>query len=88
MERNDIDWQGEIDQGPDANDADLLDDERVELLKCPSCGNMMSEFAQQCPHCKDWILDSEKAGPFRGRSWWWIALAIIGIAMFFLYFAI
>lgn len=88
MDHNDTYWQEDIDQGPDENDADLMDDERIELVKCTSCGKMISEFAQQCPYCKDWIIRTEKAGPFHGRSWWWITLALLGIAMFFLYFAI
>lgn len=88
VNHNDTDWEGEVDQGPDENDADLMDDERIELIKCTSCGEMISEFAQQCPYCKDWIVASGSPGMLHGRPWWWIALALLGIGMFILYFAI
>lgn len=81
------DLQDDIDGGPGEADADLMDDDRIELVRCPSCGKMINEFAQQCPYCKDWIIATEQSGPFRSRAWWWITLAGIGIAMFILYYA-
>ncbi len=87
MNNNDTDRQDQTDQGPDDNDADLMDDDKIELIKCPNCGRMISELAQQCPFCKEWIVGTGQAGAFQGRRWWWVVLAIIGIAMFVLFYA-
>ncbi len=84
MDNCDTDWDEQIDSGPGPADADLMDEERVEMVRCPHCGEMVSEFDQQCPYCKYWIIDSGQANILRGRSWWWIALALGGMIMFVL----
>lgn len=86
-EEDPIKKSNEIDEGPDEADADLLDEDRIELVPCPHCGAAISEFAQQCPQCKYWIT-KEPALPFSGRSLWWIVLAVTGIAMFVLLYAL
>ncbi|MBN1941871.1 MAG: hypothetical protein JW849_01120 [Phycisphaerae bacterium] len=73
-------------EGPDAADADLLDEDHIKLIPCPNCGEMVGEFAQQCPHCKHWISPSS-AGPWAGKSLWWILLAAAGVVMFALLYA-
>ncbi len=77
----------EIDEGPDANDADLFDENRIDLLRCPHCGEPISEFAQQCPRCKEWI-SRESSPAFWNRPVWWIVLAVTGIAMFVLLYVL
>ncbi|MBN1553424.1 MAG: hypothetical protein JXA11_01670 [Phycisphaerae bacterium] len=77
----------DINEGPDQSDADLLDEDRVELIPCPHCGEMLSEFAQQCPHCKHWIINQPKS-MFAGKRLWWIVLAALGIGMFVLIYAL
>ena len=79
----------EIDEGPDENDADLLDEDRIELIPCPHCGAMISEYAQQCPTCGDWILSDNSESPLsRKRPLWWILLAVGGIIMFVIIYAL
>jgi hypothetical protein len=46
-------------QGPQA--ADLGDDDEYETVPCPACGASVSELAERCPHCGEWIVHS--AGP-------------------------
>lgn len=77
----------DIYEGPDQADADLLDEDSIELVRCPNCGAMISEFAQQCPKCKRW-LTSQPGGMFAGKSLWWIAIAVLGILMFVLLYAL
>jgi uncharacterized paraquat-inducible protein A len=77
----------DIYEGPDQADADLLDDDHVELIRCPNCDAMVSEFAQQCPQCKHWIT-AKPTGMFTGKKLWWIILAVLGIAMFILLYAL
>jgi hypothetical protein len=79
---------GGIDEGPDENDADLLDEDRIELVPCPHCGAMISEYAQQCPTCGDWIISGDSESPLSGkRPLWWIILAVAGIIMFVIIYA-
>ena len=35
---------------------DLGEDEGEDLLKCPSCGQMVFDDTEKCPHCGDWIM--------------------------------
>ncbi len=58
MDDHETDWQEELDEGPDETDADLMDDDLAGLVPCPSCGLDISEFAQRCPHCGDWIVSA------------------------------
>ena len=81
------DYDDDINEGPDQADADLLDDDSIELIRCPNCGEMISEFAQQCPHCKYWITE-KPTGMFNGKHLWWILLAGLGILMFVLIYAL
>lgn len=81
------DYDDAINEGPDQADADLLDEDKIELVRCPHCGAMISEFAQQCPKCKQWIT-SQPEGMFSGRQLWWVILAGLGIAMFILLYAL
>jgi len=93
----------EIDEGPDENDADLLDEDRIELIPCPHCGAMISEYAQQCPTCGDWIISdssefslpgdgikngNSESALSRKRPLWWILLAVGGIIMFVIIYAL
>jgi hypothetical protein len=81
------DWDEDIDEGPDEADADLLDEDRVELVPCPHCHQAISEFAQQCPYCKTWVTENRAESCLAGRRWWWVVLALAGIAMFVLLYA-
>ena len=60
------------------------DDERSEedddLIDCPECSKPIHAESEQCPHCGNYILDEPRSGElWRGRSWWWIALGVLGI---------
>ena len=78
----------DINEGPDANDADLMDNDRIELVPCPHCGEMISEYAQKCPECGDWVVRSPTRSALTGKSLWWILLALAGMAMFVLIYAL
>ena len=76
-----IDDEGEREEDwedPDPSDQDLDDD--PEAVSCPFCRKPVSELADVCPHCGNFIshdaLQSEK------RSIWkWVIVAIL-VAMF------
>jgi len=81
------DWGDDNNEGPDQTDADLLDEDRIKMIRCPNCGAMIGEFAQQCPRCKHWIT-AKPTGFFSNKSFWWILLAAMGILMFALLYAL
>ncbi len=37
-------------------DVDDEDDPENDQLPCPSCGKMVYDDTDQCPHCGDWIV--------------------------------
>ncbi|MCK5114494.1 MAG: hypothetical protein KAR11_07020 [Phycisphaerae bacterium] len=77
-----------VDEGPDdETDADLLDD-NSELVPCQHCGTMISEYAQKCPACGDWIVEGQDESALTRRPMWWIILAVAGIIMFVILYAI
>ena len=84
----DITGDDGIDEGPDENDADLLNEDHIELIGCPHCGAMISEYAQQCPTCKDWIISGGSESSLSGRPLWWVILAVAGIIMFIIIYAL
>ncbi len=77
----------DINEGPDQNDADLLDENSIKMVYCSNCGAKISEHAQQCHHCKHWST-AKPTGMFAGKSLWWIILAVLGILMFAVMYAL
>lgn len=70
------------DDDPQACDLDG-DDEGAELVACPNCGGEVFEFAQQCPHCGDWIVAGAGAGR---RSPLFVAIAVVVLILVLLWF--
>jgi hypothetical protein len=60
---------------PDEDDDD--DDEPTLTSQCPRCGVDVYEDVEQCPLCGTWITSNTT--PWAGRSWWWVALGVLGI---------
>jgi hypothetical protein len=57
---NDVSDEDELDEdaeGPQA--CDLSDDDEHDMVPCPACGGGISELAERCPLCGEWII----AGP-------------------------
>jgi DNA-directed RNA polymerase subunit RPC12/RpoP len=63
-------------------DDDAFDDEGSELasdtIRCAQCGVSIYEDAVRCPHC-GWYVTPDTS-PWSGRPFWWILLALAGIA--------
>ncbi len=51
----------------DSNDLARFGGDEPSEMMCPQCRGVVSEDAQKCPHCGDWItpVDPEHAGPRR-----------------------
>ena len=59
-------------EDPDASDMD--DDDDPPLVPCPYCGREISEEAEVCPHCRNFI--SAEDAP-RGRPRWVIVAGVV-----------
>ncbi|HUU83671.1 MAG TPA: hypothetical protein VM243_09225 [Phycisphaerae bacterium] len=58
-------------------DLDEEQDSEADQLPCPSCGAMVYDDTDRCPHCGDWIMPlSASAG---SRSGIWIVAALLAI---------
>lgn len=69
--------RGEWEEDPDGpQDCDLCDDEEPGSAVCPACGAEVSELAQRCPACGDWIVP-EAAG--RRRRGGRVLMAVVGL---------
>lgn len=58
-------------------DDDDSDNDEGEFLPCPECGADIHEESPRCPFCGSYVTFSTH--PFTGRSWWWVALGLLGI---------
>ena len=68
---------GEPEWSPDFEDDDEPEDDQ---LPCPSCGAMVYDDTDRCPHCGDWIMPLASAAGRKSRLWIVAAILVI-IAM-------
>lgn len=61
----------------DDPEADEFDDNSIELVPCPACGEDIYEDAEQCPYCGDYVTHSASA--LAGRPLWFCALGLLGV---------
>jgi hypothetical protein len=73
-------WVSAGDEGdePDDWDDEGTDDE-ADLIDCPECGKQIHGESEQCPYCGYFIPDAPGSSLWQGRSWWWVALGVLGI---------
>lgn len=69
-----------------ASDEYDLDDEAAgdaedDQLPCPSCGRLIFEDSERCPHCGDWVMPLAAAAGKRKTRIWWTALALAVILL-------
>lgn len=55
------------------------DDDEADTAACPECGAEIYEDAVRCPACGHYVT-AGAGGLWVGRSPWWVALALAGIA--------
>ncbi len=68
------DWD-EDPEGPQERDLIDEDEDQTPTVPCPSCREPIPDFADRCPYCGDWVVQS--AGQPSHRRPWFIALAIL-----------
>lgn len=61
----------------EAPERDNRDDDELETLPCPACGQQIYEEAEACPYCGEYVTHSTSV--LAGKPFWFVALALLGI---------
>ena len=67
-----------VDEDPDESDMDSTDEE-AGTEECPHCGAEVSEFAQYCPRCENFL--SREDAPRRSPAKWIVIGVILALAV-------
>lgn len=68
------DWEDDHDA---PQECDLDDDDDDAVVDCPNCGREVSELADRCPHCGDWIVHDAAAVSTGWKRGAFVALAAV-----------
>jgi predicted nucleic acid-binding Zn ribbon protein len=88
-ERDEEDDDGDLDERELPDESDMDADDEPEVVPCPYCGKGVSEEAEVCPHCRNYI--SREDAPQSARSSTWVTgvlllllvAALTGALLFF-----
>lgn len=61
----------------DADWDDAEDDEAP--IVCPSCGRSIDHDSDQCPHCRQYVLDADL--PSSSSRWWTLLCQVIVVLL-------
>lgn len=73
-------WEEDDPDAPQARDLTDENDDETPTIPCPNCRRPVPDFADRCPYCGDWIVQS--AGTSSRRNPWFIVTLIIALAAF------
>jgi len=77
---NDAFDEDELDEDAEEPQAcDLSEDDEYDAVACPACGGTISELAERCPLCGEWIVRGP--GPSGRRRLLLAAVAALLIAL-------
>jgi ribosomal protein S27E len=74
------DWEAEDPEGPQGRDLDRDEEDETPTVPCPGCGEQIPDFADRCPYCGDWVVQS--AGRRARPPLWLIVTVLVLIAGF------
>ena len=71
------------DEGPDEHDLEdeFADGPELDQVPCPSCGRMIYDDTDKCPHCGDWVMPMASAAARRPTWIWWTALVLAAVML-------
>jgi hypothetical protein len=64
---------------PQARDVSGADEDETPTVPCPHCRREIPDFADRCPYCGDWVVQS--SGPPARRSVWFVVLVVIAVLL-------
>ena len=80
------DWDVDDPDGPQECDLAGEDDEDTPTVPCPHCRRPVPDFADRCPYCGDWIVQT--SGPPTRRGVWFVVIAVLLALMLLGWFVI
>jgi hypothetical protein len=73
---HDAGWEEEDPDAPQERDLTDDDEDETPTVPCPHCRREVPDFADRCPYCGDWIVQSSCA-PARRRVWFIVIVLIV-----------
>ena len=53
------------------------EDDTLDLIVCPACGEEIYEEAEQCPYCGEYVVGDNRV--LASKPLWYAALALAGV---------
>ena len=78
--RDDDEDDPHADEPQDPDESDIDDSDDPELVPCPFCRKSISEDADICPHCRNYMSHEDPAVPTSWRPIWVIVAAVLALA--------
>ncbi|MFH0981666.1 MAG: hypothetical protein V2A79_09025 [Planctomycetota bacterium] len=75
--QDDREWE----DGEEDIDNEIAHDSEADQLPCPSCGRMLYDDTDRCPHCGDWVMPLAAGAGGRGTWIWWTALILAVVVL-------
>jgi DNA-directed RNA polymerase subunit RPC12/RpoP len=72
-------WDENDRDAPQARDLTDEDADETPTVPCPHCGREIPDFADRCPYCGDWIVQS--SGPPAHRTLWFTLFVVVAILL-------
>ena len=70
----DDDFEGDSDELPEG----VYSDDEIPTIECPYCRREISEEAQWCPHCENYL--SREDAPHPSRTRFWVLMMLLALA--------
>ncbi len=83
-DREYAEWE-EDPEGPQDTDLTADEDDETPTVPCSGCGRKIPDFADRCPYCGDWVVQS--AGAAHPRRWL-VVVAVLLVAAILLWLAL
>lgn len=68
-------WDADDAEAPQERDLFNEDEDETPTVPCPDCRRPVPDFADRCPYCGNWIIQT--AGHSPRRTPWFIVLVIV-----------
>jgi len=79
-------WDDDDGNAPQARDLEAPGEDETPTVPCPSCGRDIPDFADRCPYCGDWVVQT--SGPPARHNLWFVLVASVAILLIVLFWVL